>query len=93
MGYRKVGREYADHKRVHHSLGVYVDGDTTTNTIEAFFGLIKNGLRGVFHSVSTTHLQSYLDEYVFRFNARVDGQPIFWSILDRVVKEPRLAAE
>jgi hypothetical protein len=38
-------------------------------------------------------LQSYLDEYVFRFNARVDGQPIFWSILDRVVKEPQLAAE
>ncbi len=95
LGYRKVGREYAEHKRVHHSLGVYVDGggDITTNTIEAFFGLIKNGLRGVYHSVSTHHLQSYLDEYVFRFNARVDGQPIFWSILDRVVKEPQLAAE
>jgi transposase-like protein len=84
--YRGVGRNFAEHRRIRHKLGVYVDGDTSTNTIEAFFGHIKNGLRGVYHNVSTAYLQSYLDEYTFRWNARVDGAPIFWSILDRVAK-------
>lgn len=90
--YVKVGREYAAHRRIRHKLGIYVDGDgITTNTVEGFFGLVKNGLRGVYHAVSTTYLQAYLDEYVFRFNHRVDGaQPIFWAILDRVQKD-RLA--
>jgi transposase-like protein len=91
-GYVKTGREYQAHRRVRHSANVYVDGDATTNTIEAFFGLIKNGLRGVYHSVSTRYLQSYLDEFTFRFNGRVDGRPIFWAILDRVERDHRLGA-
>ena len=91
--YVSVGQTFKSHHRIRHLEHVYVQGDVTTNAIEAFFGHIKNGLRGVYHSVSSTYLQDYLNEYCFRFNARVDGRPIFWSILDRVVKEPRLAVE
>lgn len=89
--YLSVGQTFKAHQRIRHLEHVYVDGDVTTNAIEAFFGHIKNGLRGVYHSVSTAYLQSYLDEYCFRFNARVDGVPVFWAILDRVEKQPRLA--
>jgi transposase-like protein len=91
--YVSIGQTYKRHHRIKHLEHVYVQGEVTTNTIEAFFGLIKNGLRGVYHSVSKKHLQSYLDEYCFRFNARVDGEPIFWAILDRVQKAPRLAGQ
>ena len=58
------------HQRVYHTAGIYVDGDAHTNTIEGFWSLTKNGIRGVYHNVSTKHLQSYLNEYAFRFNRR-----------------------
>ncbi len=84
--YSNIGCRFAGHKRVNHSAHVYVDGDATTNTIEGFFGLLKSGIRGVYHSVSEKYLQSYLDEYSFRYNRRDGSEPIFWAILDRVEK-------
>lgn len=74
------------HKRINHSAQVYVVGPVHTQTIEGFFGLMKNGIRGVYHAVRRKYLQSYVDEYSFRYNRRDGGQPIFWAILDRVEK-------
>jgi transposase-like protein len=86
-GYRKLSQTHKAHRRVKHSANIYVDGDLHTNTIEGFFGLLKNGIRGVYHAVSTDYLQNYLDEYAFRYNARTQATPMFWLILDRVRKE------
>jgi transposase-like protein len=88
--YLRTGLHY-DHRRIYHQERIYVQGDVHTNTIEGFFGLVKNGIRGVYHSVSRAYLQSYLDEYAFRYNRRNGREPIFWAILDRVQKDDRLA--
>ena len=73
------------HKRVNHSQKVYVSGDVHINTIEGFWALLKRGIGGVYHSVSTQHLQSYLDEYAFRYNNRDrDGRGMFSAFMDRV---------
>lgn len=80
------------HRRIYHAERVYVAGDVHTNTIEGFFGLVKNGIRGVYHSVSRCYLQSYLDEYAFRYNQRRSAQPMFWTILERVSKGRPAAA-
>jgi transposase len=72
------------HKRVRHKEEVYVAGDVHTNTIEGFWSLLKRGIGGVYHSVSSKHLQSYLDEYTFRYNHRKDERPMFLTILARV---------
>lgn len=62
-------------------------GDNYTNTIEGFFGLFKNGVRGVYHAISAEYLQSYMnDEYAFRYNRRNSDEPTFWAILNRVQK-------
>src|ERR1043165_8039308 len=74
------------HNRVHHSANVYVKGDAHTNGIEGFWSLVKNGIRGVNHSVSAKYLQMYLDEYSFRYNRRHDVTPMFESILKKVEK-------
>jgi transposase len=58
------------HRRVNHSAGVYVKGDVHTQSIEGFWSLIKSGIRGTYHSVSTKWLQSYLNEYAWRYNHR-----------------------
>ena len=90
VGYKDVERLYHAHCRTNHSTGVYVVGNSHTQTIEGFWSLVKNGLRGTYHAVSTEYLQSYLDEYSFRFNRRDGDEPIFWAILDRVQKQPQL---
>ncbi len=77
------GKRY-DHRRIHHSSKVYVMGDIHTNTVEGFWSLIKRGLGGVYHSVSQKYLQSYLDEYAFRYNRRDQGNLIFKSVLAKV---------
>jgi transposase len=74
------------HRRINHSQKVYVVGDVHTNTIEGFWSLVKNGLRGVYHSVGKGYLQSYLNEYSFRYNRRFDTQPMFISFLKQVEK-------
>ena len=63
-----------------------------TNTIEGFFGLWKNGVRGVYHAISAEYLQDYLDEYTWRYNHRHDERPMFDSILDRVQREDLASA-
>jgi len=73
-----------DHRRIQHAEKVYVMGDIHTNTIEGFWSLIKRGIGGVYHSVSRKYLQSYLDEYSFRYNRRFANEPMFVSLLERV---------
>jgi hypothetical protein len=51
---QKAGYE---HRRIHHTARVYVDGNVHTNTIEGFWSLVKNGIRGSHHAVSAKHLQ------------------------------------
>jgi transposase len=85
--YRNLDKMGYDHTRIHHEQGVYVDGDVHTNTVEGFWSLLKRGISGVYHGVSTQHLQSYLDEYTFRYNNRdADGRGMFTAFVDRIEK-------
>ena len=76
MGYK--------HDTVPHAEKIYVLGDAHVNTIEGFWSLTKNGIRGVYHAVSAKYLQKYLDEYSFRYNHRNDVTPMFFSFLSHV---------
>jgi transposase-like protein len=76
------------HGRVNHSEKVYVSGDVHTNTIEGFWALTKRGIGGVYHAVSTKHLQAYLDEYAFRYNNRdAEGRGMFEAFIGRIEKD------
>ena len=72
------------HRRINHTAGVYVVGDTHTQTIEGFWSLVKRGIGGVYHSVSKRYLQTYLDEYSYRYNRRAIRKPMFTSLLAEV---------
>jgi transposase len=72
------------HRRIRHAQKVYVMGDVHTQTIEGFWSLVKRGIGGVYHNVGKNYLQTYLDEYSFRYNRRNQGNLIFTSILERV---------
>ena len=88
----RVANDYAGHRRIRHESKVYVDGEVHTQTIEGFFGLLKNGIRGVYHAISERYLQSYLNEYAWRYNHRLDSRPMFWTILDEIRKDALVGA-
>ena len=66
--YNVVGGYFFTHAMVNHSRGQYKDGDTTTNSIESVFALLKRGLNGIYHHASTKHLDRYVNEFAFRLN-------------------------
>jgi transposase-like protein len=77
----KLGYE---HEEVNHSIGQYVHGNASTNTIEGYWSLVKRGISGVYHAVSPKYLQSYLNEYQFRYNHRLEEAPMFLTMLNRI---------
>ena len=70
---------YAD-LTVNHSSNVYVSRNIHTQTIEGFWSQVKRGITGVHHAVSHKHLQSYVNEHVWRFNHRNDMFPMFFTL-------------
>lgn len=82
--YNKLSQNGYKHKRVHHASKVYVSGNVHTNTIEGFWSLLKGGIRGVYKAVGQNYLQSYVNEYEFRYNHRKDEQPIFLTVLGKI---------
>ena len=83
QAYKPLRSDYIDHRIINHSIGLYVDGEVHTNTIEGFFGNLKTGMRGAYKKVSRKWLQSYLDEYAWRYNNRRDGRGMFLALLSR----------
>lgn len=73
------------HETVEHHRGEYVRGKAHTNSVEGFWMLVKTGIRGVYHSVSTKYLQNHLDEYAFGYNRRHMGNQQFRSILEQAL--------
>ena len=68
--YQNIGKKFASHKTVVHSIQEYVPGEVSTNAVEGFFSLLKRGINGVYHHVSREHLHRYLAEFDFRYNRR-----------------------
>ena len=80
--YGRLGSEGYRHRRIRHSAHVYVEGDTHTQAIDGFFGLVKNAISGVHHGVSHKWLQGYLNEYAWRWNRRGEDNTMFYDLLD-----------
>jgi hypothetical protein len=70
--YIPMGRNFAGHGAVNHSIEEYVRSDFWhTNTVENYFSIPKRGITGVYHHVSQQHLKCYLCEFDFRYNERM----------------------
>lgn len=71
VGYDKLHYRFV-HDVVNHT-NEYVRGQVHTQGIENFWSLLKRTLRGTYVAVEPYHLRRYVDEQVFRFNNRKDG--------------------
>jgi len=93
LGYNGIAARGYQHRRINHSQNIYVAGDVHTNTIEGFWSLLKRGIGGVYHNVGRHYLQTYLNEYSFRYNRRFDVQPMFVSFLHQIEKRDALVRQ
>ena len=89
LGYKNLS-VYYNHSIVKHSEKEFVNGSSYTNNIECFWGILKRGVLDIYHFASKKHLQNYLDEFVFRYNARyMDEQGKFETLLSHMTIRTR----
>jgi len=75
-----------NHIAINHSYQ-YVNGLIHINTIESFWAIVKRGITGQFHRISKQYLDSYLNEFCYRYNARkLEGATLFGMTIDRMLK-------
>lgn len=83
--YRILGRRGFQHHTIEHQRRIYVSGNVHTQNVENLWSNIKRGIYGVYRHVDAAYLQSYVDEYAFRYsNRELSGKEIFEHLLTRL---------
>lgn len=82
--YNKAEKNGYIHKKVNHGQKQYVLGDIYTNTIEGFWSQLKRSIDGTFHKVSPKYLQTYVNEFAFRYNYRLSSLHLFEVLMGRI---------
>lgn len=83
-GYMQLPKFGYVHDFVDHGK-TYVIGDIHTQNVESMWSTLKRGIYGVYRHVSKEYLQSYANEYAWRFNHRDMGDGMFDELLTQVV--------
>jgi transposase len=74
------------HETVKHYQEEWARDDVHTNTIEGFWSQLKRSIDGTYHAVSPKYLQRYVNEFVYRYNARTGAVHLFDLMLAGVVR-------
>jgi len=82
--YRTLNQRGYNHTVVNHSALEFARGSTHTNTIEGFWSQLKRSMDGTYHAVSPKYLQSYLNEFAYRYNLR--GEAVFPCLIERAAQ-------
>ena len=84
--YKNLYQEgYFNHHTVNHAAKEYVRKQLFhTNSVEGLWGRIKPAIKGVYRKVSGKYIESYMDEYCFRYNNRKTPDQMFDLLLAQV---------
>lgn len=80
--YTRVKRNWT-HQSVRHASKIWSKDGVHTNNIEGFWSQLKRSLDGTYHAVSPKYLNSYVNEFAFRYNYR--DSLIFPILIQRAV--------
>jgi transposase len=82
--YKSLKKLGYNHDTVDHGRKEFVKGNTHTNNLEGFWSQLKRSVNGTYHFVSPKYLQTYVNEFAFRYNRRKSEVPIFQSLVQKV---------
>ena len=77
--------EIVEHLTVSHSKGEYVRGKAHTNTIEGFFSILKNSIKGNHIAISKKYLPFYLVNSAYIYNHRKYKTGLFEAFMKDAV--------
>jgi len=75
------------HTEVSHKDELEQFGEVSTKTIEGAFSLFKRGVIGSYHQLSKDHLDSYLQEFCWRYNRRKMQPFMFGTLLTELTQK------
>lgn len=67
----------------------YSQGIVHVNTVEGYFSLLKNGIRGNYRAISEKYLVFYLLEYQYKYNRRNKRKGLFEEYLRKAVADDK----
>ena len=82
--YQSLTSSGYEHGTVNHGSKQYVEGIKHTNTIEGFWSQLKRSVNGTYHAVSPKYLQTYVDEFAYRYNQRKSESPLFLGLVEKL---------
>jgi transposase len=83
-GYSNLNKLGYNHDTVDHGRKQFVKGTAHTNNLEGFWSQLKRSINGTYHFVSPKHLQTYVNEFAYRYNRRKAVTPLFSSLVSKV---------
>jgi len=83
-GYTQLKYHGYSHESVAHGIGQFRKGEVHTQNIENFWSHFKRGVYGVYRVISPKYLQTYADEYGWRYNNREVGSGMFELLLNQI---------
>jgi transposase-like protein len=75
----------AKHEVRIHKNEIWETGSVSAKTIEGAFSLFKRGVIGSYHHLSKDHMDSYLQEFCWRYNRRRQQPEMFKTLLGELV--------
>jgi transposase len=82
--YRSLPKLGYEHGWVDHAKHQFMRGKVGTQTIESFWGAFKRGFKGSYIHCGDAYLQSYANEYAWRYSNRKSDVPMFELLLGRL---------
>lgn len=80
----------SQHKVADHKKELEEFGELSAKTVEGAFSLFKRGVVGSYHHLSEDHLDSYLQEFCWRYNRRRLQPFMFQALLSELTKKEPL---
>ena len=87
--FHQAGKRFASHQSVYHLAKEFSRGDVHINTAESFGAMLERAKTGVFHYMSSMHLNLYLTELSFRWFNRDPKKVVTKAGKNKVIWKPK----
>ena len=81
LGYRVIDKEGFEHMTCSHGEKKYSINGSHVNTLEGFWGRLKQSIGGTHTHVSEKHLEKYAKEFEYRYNSRLRPDRMMFELL------------